>query len=771
MISDIRNTTQFTAPQRSAASSAGTSTQSAEPQDGLIRTKGGDSAVRLQDLLAATADEARSLAPKLAEHVEGEVLVKLRPGSGLDGMDNIAEDFGGKVIENIRLQPNSLASDTDLMRIKLAPGMTAAEGIAAMSKDARVEYAVTNDILHAIDGQEPPAQQQPPAQQPPAQPAPDEPPADFNQKLWGMHNTGQNGGTNDVDIDAPEGWKVSTGSHNGPIIAVIDTGVDYTHKALKDNMWTAADGTHGYNAINDALDPMDDHYHGTHCAGTIGANGADGVYGVNHDAQIMGVKFLSASGGGTLSDAVKAIVFAGDHGARIVSNSWGGGGYNQALKDAIGNSPSLHIFAAGNESNNNDANASYPASYDLPNIVSVAAMDRNEQLASFSNYGKTTVDVAAPGVDTWSTVPGDKYKSLSGTSMATPHVSGVAGLIATVYPDATNDQIKQRLLNSVDPVAHFADKMSTGGRVNLAAALKNDQQAPDAAGNFGVAEAKAGRVSLSWLASGDDGQVGTAKSYQLRFSDKPIVDGPAGEGEVSFADAQSANAGAPGAPGSEQGTAIDLPLSGQEKTWYFALKVGDGVGNLSAMASTAAAVPAATLAFEDNDDAANWSTEGGTWAQVDVAGRGKVWTDSPDGDYANNTNNGMTSRAIDLSGITGSKLIFDEKHATENRYDKVHVEASADGQTWSGLAQYTGTGDWSSKTIDLSAFDGGNVQLRFRVTSDGSVSGDGVSIDNLVIAGSAVTPPPAEQPPAEQPPAQQPPAQQPPAQQPPAQQG
>ncbi len=736
MINEIR----FSGGAAPSPKSVGTSALKSQPEatDRLEISARPQSEFRLTDVLSATASEARSLAPKLADHVEGEVLVKLKPGMDLRGMGDFAGDYGAEVAERIRMNGEMNANfKGDLLRIELADGMTTAEAIAAMNKDSRVAYAVSNDRIQTPVTQEnQPQQPTDPGNGNQPDEGPQNLPADLSPNLWGMHNTGQNGGKVDTDIDAPEAWAITTGNRDH-IIAVIDTGCDYNHKTLASNIWTnPADGTHGFNAITGSHDPMDDHYHGTHCSGTIGGNGTDGVYGVNHQASIMPVKFLSGSGGGTLADAIKGIVFATDNGARLTSNSWGGGPYNQALKDAFASSPALHLVAAGNDSNNNDASPTYPCTYDLDNIVSVAASDRNEKLASFSNYGATTVDLSAPGVAIYSTAPGNKYKNLDGTSMATPHVSGVAGLIVAQYPDISNEELKARLMNSVDDVPSFHGKMISGGRLNAARALAPDHGAPGAPGEFAATEAKAGKVTLGWVASGDDGaEGGHAARYQVRVSDRPIASGTPGQGEVSFDEATVVNAGRPGEPGTAESLAVDVPLSGKEKTYYFALRSTDKVGKASEVVTTSAVVPAAQVAFEDDGTPGNF--EAGSWSQVDVAGRGKVWTDSAEGDYANNADSSITSKSVSLANMSGSRLIFDAKYATENKYDKVTVEVSSDGRSWNTETTYTGSSDWKNHSVDLSKYDGKNIQFRFHLTSDGSVTGDGFSFSNAVIAGGS----------------------------------
>jgi len=307
--------------------------------------------------------------------------------------------------------------------------------------------------------------------------------------LYGMQNA------NDNDIDAPEAWGNQTGSAS-ILVAVIDTGVDYDHEDLSANMWrnpgesgggkenngldddgnSYKDDYRGWNFVSNNNDPFDDNQHGTHVSGTIGAigNNGKGVVGVNWTVKIMPLKFLSREGSGTSEDAADAIVYAANMGAVISSNSWGGGERSQAIEDAIryaNTKGQLFVAAAGNESSNNDATGSYPANYDLPNVISVAANDRNDNLASFSNYGRTKVHLSAPGVDILSCRPNNLYQLLSGTSMATPHVSGVAALIAAHFPGITTTQIRTRILGAVDRKSQFTDRVATGGRLNVNNAL------------------------------------------------------------------------------------------------------------------------------------------------------------------------------------------------------------------------------------------------------------------------------------------------------------
>jgi subtilisin-like proprotein convertase family protein len=236
------------------------------------------------------------------------------------------------------------------------------------------------------------------------------------------------------------------------------------------------DDIFGWDFANNDNDPMDDEGHGTHCAGTIAAQGNNGigVTGVIWDAQIMALKFLGADGSGSTSDAVRCLNYAVANGARISNNSYGGGGFLASFQTALQNARArghLFIAAAGNETNNNDANASFPANYNVDNVVSVAATDNRDRIASFSNFGATTVDIAAPGVNILSTLPGGGYGNLSGTSMAAPHVAGAAALVWDANPALTYTQVISRLYNNADRVASLTGLVATGARLNVNRAL------------------------------------------------------------------------------------------------------------------------------------------------------------------------------------------------------------------------------------------------------------------------------------------------------------
>jgi len=363
-------------------------------------------------------------------------------------------------------------------------------------------------------------------------------------QLWGLKNIGQsvNGrpaGTPGADIRAAEAWDLSIGSASN-VVAVIDTGIDYTHSDLAPNMWAAPTpftvtirgvaltcqaGTHGFNAILRTCDPMDDHNHGTHVAGTVGAagNNAAGVTGVNWITSLMGLKFLDAGGSGTVADAIDAIdfalqvkqIFAGSGGAniRILSNSWGGGDFSQALLDQINTAAEadmLFVAAAGNNGLPNDLIPMYPASYTAPNVIAVAATTNTDARAFFSNYGQNTVHLGAPGADILSTLRGGAYGFLSGTSMATPHVSGAAALTLSQCALTTSD-LKIALVDSVDPVPSMATTTISGGRLNVKRALQSCSEPPGTPSNL-TALGGDGLIKLSWSA------VASATSYRVKRS-------------------------------------------------------------------------------------------------------------------------------------------------------------------------------------------------------------------------------------------------------------
>ena len=387
---------------------------------------------------------------------------------------------------------------TGVQHVKLPRWMTVERALEIYLDDPDVEYAEPNYYRRVSV-------------------TPDD--AYFN-RLWGLHNTGQyvygTSGTPDADIDAPEAWEITTGSSD-IVIAVVDTGVDYSHPDLSDNMWSNTgetpgngsddegngyvDDVRGWDFFGNDKDPMDLHGHGTHVTGIAAAEGdnAIGITGVCWTARIMPLRFLDADGYGTVADEISAIDYAIANGAHIINASFGSNMYSQFERDAISRANSegiLFIAAAGNDSLNNDTSQFYPASYNLPNIISVAATDQDDNLSWFSNYGPATVDVGAPGVNIYSTSPGIDYQIMHGTSVATPHVAGLAALIWGYNSSMTHMEIKDIILNGVDIKPTLSGKTFTGGRINALNAFADAH--PEAPNGLDATPESGSRINLSW---------------------------------------------------------------------------------------------------------------------------------------------------------------------------------------------------------------------------------------------------------------------------------
>lgn len=467
-------------------------------------------------------------AAKFADYVADEIIVKFKPG--LQSTDWV------NTLQN-QLQATVTATTQQVgSQLWKLNGTTVEAAIAALSQHPSVEYVQPNYQLKLMDVSRNSLAGAP-------QPTSNDAGLPY---LWGLNNTGQTGGTIDADIDATEAWDLSTGA--GVVVGVIDSGIDYTHPDLDQSLWFNAaetpnngidddgngyvDDYIGYDFINNDPDPYDDLGHGTHVSGTIAAeaNNSIGVAGVAPDARIMALKIFDADGSTDSFSAIRAIEYATMMGADLTNNSWGGGAYDQALYDAIaaaGNAGQLFVAAAGNGGfdgigDNNDYFPSYPASYDLDNIVSVAASDDNDQFGLFSNYGAESVDLLAPGVDILSTVPGG-YDYYDGTSMAAPHVAGVAALLLAQDPTLTPTELRARLLDSVDPLTNAQGWVASGGRLNAYNALAaGSDQTGDLSGSIwndlnGNGIWDSGEAGLAgWTVYLDDNQNGTLDSSEQR---------------------------------------------------------------------------------------------------------------------------------------------------------------------------------------------------------------------------------------------------------------
>lgn len=314
---------------------------------------------------------------------------------------------------------------------------------------------------------------------------------------WALANDGQRGGKEGADISAMRAWTVTKGSDK-VVVAVLDSGVDYTHQDLVNNIWIrpqnirqyedrnlgTVNDIHGYNAVDNSGDPMDENGHGTHCAGIIGAEGGNdlGITGVNWNVQIMPLKFMNAGGFGDTKDAIECINYVIDRkhagvNVRVISASWGSTHKSRALEDVIRKAYEagiLFVAASGNSAVDTDRTPHYPASYNVGNIISVAALDRSDELASFSNYGAKSVHIAAPGKEILSTWLNNDFEEHSGTSMATPVVAGIAALALSMDPGLSVDELHEKLMKSVDKLESLKGKVATGGRISAAKAVGAD---------------------------------------------------------------------------------------------------------------------------------------------------------------------------------------------------------------------------------------------------------------------------------------------------------
>jgi subtilisin family serine protease len=314
-------------------------------------------------------------------------------------------------------------------------------------------------------------------------------------ELWALQNTGQTvrgrAGRAGADISATKAWDITVGDPS-IVVAVIDTGVDYRHPDLAPNMWQSKDtpgngvdddangyidDTFGYDFGDSSPDPKDNHGHGTHVAGTIAAVGdnGEGVTGVIWKGRIMAIKIADRRGAISVSNAVAAIGYAIQNGASVINASWGGPANSRALLEAIEEAHKANIVfvaAAGNDSLDNDRVPEFPCNYPVANIICVAATDSNDDLASFSNYGLRTVHIAAPGVNVLSLFPGSSYRFSDGTSMAAPHVAGVAALVRSREKGIRNTEVVRRILASVDKLPSLKGKIRSEGRINAERALK-----------------------------------------------------------------------------------------------------------------------------------------------------------------------------------------------------------------------------------------------------------------------------------------------------------
>jgi subtilisin family serine protease len=517
--------------------------------------------------------------------VPGQVLVRFKPGRAVEGRMNVsagrkeaaATPFEGEQQIPIELNRFDGSDLVEGLRIaRMAPDETL-KAMAALNARADVLYAEPNYLRHL-------------------ELTPNDP-RYTSGELFGLNMIG-----------APQAWDTTQGNRN-IVVAVIDEGIDRIHPDLQANIWTnpspgsiagITGDVNGYdfhdNTGNIIAEP-----HATHVAGTVGAVGNNnvGVVGVNWQVSLMSLRFISdATGSGTSADALRAYNYvkqmrdlwnvqgpAKGANIRVVNASYGGGGYSQAEADAInamGQSGVLFVAAAGNEVNDNDSHPHYPSGYSLPNVISVAATTSTDGLAGFSNFGAHTVLMGAPGLGILSTLPGSSYGSLSGTSMASPHVAGAAALLCSANSNLSVNQLRALLAFNGDQAAALQGRSLTGRRLNvfksLQAISENDTTAPGTVTNLQLASQNGRNVKISWTASGDDGAAGQASLYDISFVDQNT------NAVVPLTSV------APVASGSTQTVPVNIPYRHTAGT--IRVREFDNVGNEGTPATIGATVPA-----------------------------------------------------------------------------------------------------------------------------------------------------------------------------------
>ena len=395
------------------------------------------------------------------ESVPGQYLVELQPSNPAFTPDRLMTALRARAVERVRPNVFLVIRDEHEARESV---------LEEWSNYGFVQHAEPNAIVHAYK-------------------TPNDP---KYVSAWGMSNLGKLDkdsmrGIRGVDINAEKAWDITTDASN-VTVAIIDTGIDLNHPDLIDNAWTNQaeangkpgvdddnngyiDDIHGYNFVANNGDATDDNGHGTHCAGTIGARGDNGIgsAGVAWKVKLMAIKFLDKNGTGNLANAIKAIDYARINHANILSNSWGGPGASDILKKAVEDTrdaKQLFVVAAGNSGEDNDTTQVQPAGFPVDNIVAVSAVDNRGNMAEFSNYGKTSVQLVAPGVNVFSTGLKNDYTTLSGTSMSAPYVAGVAALVWAQNPNMSYFDVKQRMIDTSRPIAAAGGKVISGGIVD-----------------------------------------------------------------------------------------------------------------------------------------------------------------------------------------------------------------------------------------------------------------------------------------------------------------
>jgi len=655
------------------------------------------------------------------------VLVAFQPAATTKERAAVLVRHGLSLDPNFRPNPYFARLKVSAAR-NMTPTETVEATVAALKKDPSVRIA------------------EPDYQIKPDQTLPND--ASFGQQ-WDLHNTGQSGGTNDADIDWPEAWPRATGS---PVtVAVCDDGVQYTHPDLAANIWSNPDeiagngidddangfidDTNGWDFATNDRDPMPTagNSHGTHVAGTVGAvtNNGIGVAGTAPNVRIMCMRMYSGQST-WMSALIQSIDYARQNGASIITVSYNIDGYTHLLIEAIQRAAAadvIYVNSAGNSAQNIDTRRGVIKSF-ANNVVFVASTTRLDQLSSFSNFG-TSVDIAAPGSDILSTVPGNTYGLSSGTSMAAPHMAGALAAVRAKFPGLSARGALDRIINTSDDMPSL--NSIAGGRINLNAALAEDNVAPGIPSNVRNTHYSSDALKILFEAPGDDGMVGQVASYDVRVNTTFIHSGNFATSRRIYPEI------APTSPG-QTATMVVNGLS-PGKTYYVAMQAIDDVGNRSAIVFGKSGMTTRPLTiFESAEGVAQFTAVTGPWAMTNsqAASGLRSWTDSPSGDYANNLNIELRSNAS--YPVVGTRILrFAAKMTLETGFDFLHVEVSADnGTTWTGLGRLTGQADWRTYSYPLTEYAGQSLRVRFRMTTNGSGVRDGVYIDDVYFAPASL---------------------------------
>lgn len=667
------------------------------------------------DRVTISPERVEELESSFGERVVGELLVKLPKHSDLG---KFVADYDATIKQEFHI-PKSMDESFNgrLVLLETSHGVSDAETMVAFESDERVLLVATNDLVKL-----------------------EKAPNDLHPDQWNIKNDGRMG-TAGADINVYPVWDTTTGNREtGPIIAVLDSGVDGSHEDLRNNLWRnpdekpngidddgngIVDDIVGVNTTEDNGNVQDFEGHGTHVNGIMGAEGNNGkgVVGVNWEARLMNLKVTN---GNRISmvGAIFATLYAADKGAKITNNSWGGGQFNSIHKDVLASSPMLHVCSAGNAQRDTDIHPHYPSGYELDNVISVAASVYDDQPVFFSNWGPKTVDIHAPGGLIYSSLPGNEYNYESGTSMATAHVSGVAALVAEQHPKATPQELKDRLIYSAKPNSALQGKSVSGGRLDAHAASETDIVPPGELKDLKFTSVDADGFELQWTSPGDDGDRGHLALIELKAR---IA------GEETWMTPER-----PAAPGTQDSFVFRLTPELHERDLEFSMQAIDNVGQRSNVVSKTAVLPAATTVFfDDVEQDLDWTSD--TWGRVEEPGRGRVWTETPNGDYDNFLDYDLHSPKIDLSESRSTVLTFDARTVTEES-DYLWVEASRDGGEEFSFIQVLRGGEspeWSKYTLDLSEFDGEpDVIIRFRLHASDEHTDDGVYLDNIRVMGA-----------------------------------